>query len=132
MPRYRQFCKSGEKPAKQISGKEFEYIFGVRTWRRPMQGVYRADCPHSHIPKEWVPAVQRLINKIRETYTMVGLDGDTEGKEVLIEQIKDKFGELRIYYIAERGLGAREKIDKWIEECIGELKEADPFYGQPY
>ena len=141
MPRWKKLCKEGEEPSTFIDGKKFEDIFEIQTW---YPGCNRQLC-YSHVPEEWVPAILELINKIRAKYKVVGLGvqidsvwGNVETEyDIRIDQIKDKFGCLRFYYTVARGVfldttAIRDQIDIWIKECEVKLKEADPFYGEPY
>lgn len=140
-PRWEKLCKEGEESTRNVAEKEFEDIFGIQTW---CQDDRRQLC-YSHVPEEWVPAVLELINKICAKYKVVGLDvqidnvhGDVETEyDVRIDQIKDKFGELRVYYTVAQGTflnttAIRDEIDIWIKECEEKLAETDSFYGEPY
>ena len=137
MPKWRKLCKNGEVPSKSIYGKEFEDIFGIQTWRHPNQGVDRHNCCYSHIPEEWSLAVSILVDNVRNKYKLVGLDGNLEDKEIRIDQIKDKFGSLQVYYTV---LVSDEKIcneiykfmHNKIRECEKNLTKIDEHYGVPY
>ena len=60
-------------------------------------------------------------------------DPNNPNIQVVIEQIKLKFGSLRFYHYTCGLADAQEKeINTWIEECEGELAKLDPFYGIPY
>ena len=130
MPRWRKLCIDGEEPSRSIVGKEFEDIFGVRTWKYPDQlkeGEDNGFC-FSHVPEEWVPAVLELVKRIHTKFTPA---------QIRIDQIKDKFGMLRVYYTVARGefldtTTVRDLIDVWVKQCEEKLKKADPHYGTPY
>jgi len=128
MPRWRKLCKNGEQPTRFIESREFENTFGIRTW---IPGGERNGCCASCVPEEWVPAVKELVEKIRTNYKLVGLDDNTEGTDVNIAQIKDKFGALRFYYDTNSDF-IYKQIDIWIKECEKKLKKADPYYAVPY
>ena len=74
---------------------------------------------------------------MRNKYKLVGLDGNLEDKEIRIDQIKDKFGSLQVYYTV---LVSDEKIcneiykfmHNKIRECEKNLTKIDEHYGVPY
>lgn len=135
MPRYKAYCQFGEEPSRYITGQEFEDTFGIMTWMHPEKGKERYGICYSRVPEEWVSAILKLVHKIRNTYILQGINQDNDDKdiEVVIDQIKDKFGELRFYYrTKENCKTAQTKIEKWLNECIEELQQTDPFYGKCY
>lgn len=120
-----------------IDTLEFSKLFNIKSGFGPPiqtdQGErYSWNRCWSHIPKLWEVPVKNLIDKIAAKYKLERLnDPDTYDYDVIIDQIKDKYGTLRVYFSASSN-EIMDDVDKMIDECEEELRNIDPFYGEPW
>ncbi len=139
MPRWQKLCKPGEQPYEFYDNKEFEKRFNIKSGFGPLDenGKMKWNRGWSCLPKEWERGLDWLLNKIRSKYRLETLEDVENSKEVqvVVTQVKDKYGELRFYFRLQN-LDNFEEVDKeiesWIDECAKILKEDDPHYGIPY
>lgn len=139
MPRWQSMCKPGEMPSSFYEGRLFEARFGIKSGFGPVgdDGKRKWNRGWSDVPHEWAPAIDDLLSKVRAKYRVEALDDPEEcnGVQVVIDQIKVKWGELRFYYHTRGAIdhkAAMDEIDGWVDECEKQLKKDDPHYGVPY
>lgn len=121
-----------KKMARMWTNKDFIERFGIKAGQNIGEdGAIIWNRCWFHIPEEWGPAIIKLINGIKEKYTVETTDmkHDDPRIEVNIHQIKDKFGELRIYFTPINDKIGKD-INQMVDACIGELKKLDPNYGK--
>ena len=116
-----------------IDTDEFVGYFGIKSGFGPYEGdkMLWNRC-WSHVPRLWAEPITKLIKKIEAKYTLERVsDKDREGFDVTIDQVKDTFGTLRVYFEA-RDDTIRADVYRLIEECIDEIKLIDTHYGEPW
>ena len=127
MPRWRHLCEDGEEPTRIIGMDELQKELNCKR-----------SIGWSEIPEEWLPAIKELVQKLREKWTVDGsgilyLRDKPEEMDVdiIIDQIKDKFGSLRFYYSVKDD-ELWDEVGKLVDECEKRLAEDDPYYDIPY
>ena len=112
---------------------EFVQVFNIKSGFGPyVNGKPEWNRCWSCIPRLWEQPVRNFINKIIAVYTLESAtDTDCDRQyDVIVDQIKDKYGTLRVYFTADQPI--TDQIYTWIAECEEEIKLIDPFYGVPW
>jgi hypothetical protein len=115
-----------------IDTVEFVSYFGIKSGYGPVvKEKWSWNRCWSHVPRLWAAPVKRLIERIEESYDLERASDPDGEYDVVIDQVKDKFGTLRVYFTAENE-GIRYEVDQMIEQCIEEITSIDPNYGRPW
>lgn len=139
MPRWFKLCKPGEQPSEFYDNKDFEKHFNIKSGFGPLDehGDMKYNRCWSCLPKEWERGISWLLNKIRSKYRVETVDDpeNCDEVQVIVSQVKDKYGELRFYFHVKNVddcEAADKEIEGWVDECEKILREDDPYYGIPY